>query len=61
MIGACDHKLILLQATQRFPDRAYVGIELEINQGIVFAAGRRWVALRATLIDALRAALPAPD
>ncbi len=47
---------------QRFPDRAYVGIELEVNQGIVFAAGRRWIALRGVLVAALRAAcaLPTP-
>jgi predicted N-formylglutamate amidohydrolase len=40
----------------RFPQGAYVGIELEINQAIVFAAGRPWTALRATLIDSLRMA-----
>jgi hypothetical protein len=40
----------------RFPARAYVGIELEVNQSIVFAAGRRWTALRRVLIDSLRAA-----
>jgi len=34
----------------------YVGIELEVNQGIVFAAGRRWTALRRMLIDSLRTA-----
>ncbi|MEO8751169.1 MAG: N-formylglutamate amidohydrolase [Casimicrobiaceae bacterium] len=45
---------------QRFPDRAYVGIELEINQGIVVAAGRRWTALRGVLIAALRAARALP-
>ena len=32
---------------QRFPPGAYVGIELEVNQSIVIAAGRRWTALRA--------------
>jgi hypothetical protein len=41
---------------RRFPPRAYVGIELEINQRIVFAAGRRWAALRGALIDSLRTA-----
>jgi len=40
----------------RFPQDAYVGIELEINQSIVFAAGRRWSALRRALIDSLRKA-----
>jgi predicted N-formylglutamate amidohydrolase len=37
----------------RFPQRAYVGIELEINQRIVFAAGPGWTALRRTLVSAL--------
>jgi predicted N-formylglutamate amidohydrolase len=40
----------------RYAQCAYVGIELEVNQGIVFAAGRRWTALRRTLIDSLRTA-----
>ncbi len=40
----------------RFPSNTYVGIELEINQSIVLAAGPRWTALRCTLIDSLRAA-----
>jgi predicted N-formylglutamate amidohydrolase len=40
----------------RFPDHAYVGIELEINQAIVFAAGRHFKALRRVLVDSLRAA-----
>lgn len=43
----------------RFPRRAYVGIELEINQSIVFAAGRRWTALRRVLVDSLRSACAA--
>ena len=41
---------------QRFPPAAYVGIELEVNQAVVFAAGRPWIALRGALIDSLRAA-----
>jgi predicted N-formylglutamate amidohydrolase len=40
----------------RFPPGAYVGIELEVNQRIVFAAGRGWTALRGALIDSLRMA-----
>ncbi len=40
----------------RFPSNTYVGIELEINQSIVLAAGRRWTALRRALIDSLHAA-----
>ncbi len=44
------------QLRLRFPPDAYVGIELEINQRIVRAAGRRWTALRATLIQSLRVA-----
>ncbi len=41
---------------QRSPPAAYVGIELEINQKIVFAAGRRWTAVRRVLVDSLLAA-----
>jgi hypothetical protein len=37
-----------------FTDRAYIGIELEINQKIVFEDGRRWTSLRSALIDSLR-------
>jgi predicted N-formylglutamate amidohydrolase len=44
---------------RRFPHGAYVGIELEVNQSIVFAAGRRWLALRRVLIESLRAACAA--
>jgi len=40
----------------RFPDSAYVGIELEVNQRIVLDAGPRWTALRRDLVDSLRAA-----
>jgi predicted N-formylglutamate amidohydrolase len=43
----------------RFAQSDYVGIELEVNQGIVFAAGRRWTALRRMLIDSLRTACAA--
>lgn len=43
----------------RYPRSAYVGIELEVNQAIVLAAGRRWAALRAGLVDSLRAACAA--
>ena len=41
---------------RRFPPKVYVGIELEVNQRRVFAAGRDWTALRGVLIDSLRAA-----
>jgi len=44
---------------RRFAPAAYVGIELEINQSIVLAAGRRWIALRRVLVDSLRAACAA--
>ena len=43
----------------RFAQSDYVGIELEVNQGIVLAAGRRWTALRRLLIDSLRTACAA--
>jgi len=42
-----------------FPRGAYVGIELEVNQRFVLAAGRRWTALRGALIDSLRTACSA--
>jgi predicted N-formylglutamate amidohydrolase len=45
---------------RRFPPEAYVGIELEVNQRIVLAAGRPWAALRGTLVDSLRAASRSP-
>ena len=40
----------------QYPPGAYVGIELEVNQGIVLAAGRRWPWLRRVLIESLRVA-----
>jgi predicted N-formylglutamate amidohydrolase len=43
----------------RFAQSDYVGIELEVNQRIVFAAGRRWTALQRRLIDSLRTACAA--
>jgi len=43
-----------------FPGSVYVGIELEVNQGIVLAAGPRWAALRRVLIDSLRTASRVP-
>ncbi len=41
---------------RNFPPRAYVGIELEVNQSIVLAAGQSWTTLRSVLIDSLRSA-----
>jgi len=41
---------------RRFPPEAYVGIELEVNQGIVLSASRPWTTLRRVLIDSLRVA-----
>lgn len=43
----------------RFAQSDYIGIELEVNQGIVFDAGRRWTALRRKLIDSLQTACAA--
>jgi predicted N-formylglutamate amidohydrolase len=48
-----------LTSRLRFAPCEYVGIELEVNQGIVIAAGRRWTALRRLLIDSLRTAYAA--
>jgi hypothetical protein len=41
---------------RRFRNGVYVGIELEVNQEIVLAAGRRWAQLRGALIESLRRA-----
>jgi predicted N-formylglutamate amidohydrolase len=38
----------------RFPPDDYIGIELEVNQGMVLAAGPQWTACRAVLIESLR-------
>jgi predicted N-formylglutamate amidohydrolase len=38
---------------KRHPDETYVGIELEVNQGIIERGGAPWDELRAKLIDAL--------
>ena len=43
----------------RFAQSDYVGIELEVNQSIVLAAGPRWTALRRVLINSLRTACAA--
>ena len=45
----------------RFPHGAYVGIELEVNQSIVFGACRPWAALRGRLTDSLRTACASGD
>ena len=45
---------------RHFREASYVGIELEINQAIVLAAGPRWASLRRTLVDSLRAASRRP-
>jgi predicted N-formylglutamate amidohydrolase len=41
---------------RRFASGVYVGIELEVNQKIVLAAGPRWAQLRGALIESLRSA-----
>jgi predicted N-formylglutamate amidohydrolase len=42
---------------RRHPDEAYVGIELEVNQGLVERGGAPWDELRAKLVDALATTL----
>lgn len=37
-----------------FPPGAYVGIEIEINQNIVFANNHRWKTLRSVMVESLR-------
>jgi predicted N-formylglutamate amidohydrolase len=40
---------------RRFLESDYIGVELEVNQSIVFAGHQRWAALRASLVETLRA------
>jgi len=49
--GRSDGLAALLR--KRFPDAAYAGIELEVNQAFVAQGGAPWVRLRSDLIDAL--------
>ena len=48
---------------KRYPDAAYIGMELEVNQRFAAAGGPVWTALRANVVAALRSlqvqALPA--
>jgi predicted N-formylglutamate amidohydrolase len=47
---------LTLYLRRHFAPGTYVGIELEVNQGIVIAGGRRWTRLRRVLIDSLHTA-----
>jgi predicted N-formylglutamate amidohydrolase len=42
---------------KRLAPNAYIGIELELNQGLVVAPDRSWAPLRRTIIKSLRTAL----
>ena len=37
---------------RRYPDRAYAGVELEMNQAFPRAGGARWRALQQEVLDA---------
>ena len=43
----------------RFRPSAYIGIEIEINQAIVVGPPRDWTALRAAIVESLRATVAA--
>ena len=45
---------------KRFPPQAYVGVEVEVNQGLVMGARSHWAQCRVALIESFRVAL-APD
>jgi predicted N-formylglutamate amidohydrolase len=49
--GRADGLAALLR--KRYPDAAYAGIELEVNQARVVQGGADWVRLRSDVIDAL--------
>jgi predicted N-formylglutamate amidohydrolase len=55
--GRSDGLASLLR--KRYPDPAYVGIELEVNQRFVAQGGAPWETLRSDLIESLAAALAA--
>lgn len=42
---------------KRYPDEAYVGIELEVNQRFVLAGGTPWDTLRTQVVDSLATTL----
>lgn len=46
---------------RHFPEPAYLGIELEVSQGRVYAGGPAWAALQRTLATTLTIALDAPE
>ncbi len=41
---------------RRYAPGDYIGVELEVNQALVFAAGRRWSTSRRALVDSLHRA-----
>lgn len=45
---------------RHYPHEAYIGIELEVNQRMVFGARRRWTILRRAVIESLKAACATP-
>ena len=53
--GKCDGLTTYFR--RRLPPRAYVGIELEVNQKHVVRAGRHWAAMRKVILQSLRRAL----
>jgi predicted N-formylglutamate amidohydrolase len=54
-LGASDGVCQVMR--RRYPPRAYVGIELEVNQRYVEAGGPAWPKIRRTLIETLGQAL----
>jgi predicted N-formylglutamate amidohydrolase len=39
---------------KRYPPQTYIGVELEVNQGVLAADASAWPELRAVLIESLR-------
>jgi hypothetical protein len=56
MVASHRAPLVTSHLRRRFAQTDHVGIQLEVNRALVFAAGRRWTALRGTLIDSLHTA-----
>lgn len=53
--GKCDGLTAWFR--RRLPPRAYVGIELEVNQKHVVGPGRHWTAMRKMILESLCSAL----
>jgi predicted N-formylglutamate amidohydrolase len=45
---------------KRFPPQSYLGVEMEVNQGLIMKGGAPWAALRSAILRTLAEAIPPP-